>query len=128
MMLIYSFLKKPSARKYLIISMVFYPVKMLAVTLASSVPSIYAAMSFQLLSFALYTPAVVEYISETSDSRTVSGKQFYAQSAALAGMVLAPLAGGMLLDMLPVKTVLMIMSTVSVTGAVLGIIAIRKKA
>lgn len=127
-MLIYSFLKKPSARKYLIISMVFYPVKMLAVTLASSVPSIYAAMSFQLLSFALYTPAVVEYISETSDSRTVSGKQFYAQSAALAGMVLAPFAGGMLLDMLPVKTVLMIMSTVSVTGAVLGIIAIRKKA
>lgn len=126
-MLIYSFLKKPSARKYLIISMVFYPVKMLAVTLASSVPSIYAAMSFQLLSFALYTPAVVEYISETSDSRTVSGKQFYAQSAALAGMVLAPLAGGVMLDALPLKTVLAVMSAVSITGACLGITSVRKE-
>ena len=124
-MLIYSFLKKSSARKFLIISIIFYPVKMLAVSLASSVPMIYAAMAFQMLSFALYTPAVVEYISDISNEKTVAGMQFYASSAALAGMVLAPLAGGILLDALPLKTVLFIMSAVSVTGAVLGVLAVR---
>ena len=126
-MLAYSFMKKSSAVKFLIISMIFYPVKMLAVTLAASVPAIYAAMSFQLLSFALYTPAVVEYISETSDAGSVSGRQFYAQSAALAGMVLAPLVGGVMLDAMPLKTVLAVMSVISVTGACLGIAAVKGK-
>ena len=124
-MLVYSFLKKSSARKYLVISMIFYPVKMLAVSFASTVPMIYAAMAFQMLSFALYTPAVVEYISEISDEKTVAGMQFYASSAALAGMVLAPLAGGIMLDAMPLKTVLLIMSAVSITGAILGNTALK---
>lgn len=126
-MLVYSFMKKPDARKCLLISMIFYPAKALAVTFAPTLPLLYAAMTLQVLSFALFTPAVVGYVTQISEPDKADSMQFYASSAVVAGMVIAALFGGILLDALPLKTVLYIMSAISLTGACLGIAAIGKK-
>lgn len=63
-MFLYPYLRRIGSGKLLTVSVIFFFIKLVMMRLACSVATLYIAFFFQALSFGLYTPAVVDYITE----------------------------------------------------------------
>lgn len=126
-MLAYSRLSTKMRKRCLRLSLLFFPIKLLAISLAGSVPALFAAYLFHGLSFGLYTPAIVDYVERTVPAADSAKGQTMTAAAASLGTIAATLAGGIMLDRLSVQSVLLILTLTAAFGAVLGLLATRNR-
>ena len=96
-----------------------FVLKALASALAPSMGGLYAANVLQLVSFAMITPAMVEYVILNIDPKDSAKGQALAFGMVTLGNILSSAIGGPLYDALPVRTVLLIGAGASLAGALL---------
>lgn len=102
----------------------FWFVKNALISIAPTPQAIYAAEALQFFSYAIYVPATIDYISKTLPESDFLKAQAFAGSAFTLGSVFAAFIGGRLLDMMSVRTTLMVVLAFSGIGAALFTIAI----
>ena len=96
-----------------------FVLKALAIALAPGMGGLYCANTLQLLSFAMITPAMVEYVNRNIDHKDSAKGQALAFGMVTLGNILSSAIGGPLYDAFPVRIVLLIGSVVALGGAVL---------
>ena len=106
-----------NSRTLLRVSLLLMTLKVLVLALSQSMWWVYCAAILQGASYGLYTPAVVNYIKERTSYSNAAKGQSVASIASSLGGVCGMLIAGRLLDLMPVKTVLLIMAAVSLAGA-----------
>ena len=96
---------------------------------ANSPQAIYAAYILQFLTYAVYIPGSIEFVSTLLPERSFLKGQSLTVSAYTVGCVLASFFGGMMLDLIGVKSTLAILVGIMSAGAVFVTIAAvtRKK-
>lgn len=110
------------------LSLVFFPVKALAIALSTSMTGLFAAHLLQIFSFALFTPAMVRYVNQHISGADSAKGQSLAYSMSPLGSVFASFLGGLLFDSISVPAVLLIGAAVSALGALLCQFCIEKDA
>ena len=100
--------------------------KALAYALAPNVPLLYAATLLQAPSFALYTCAIVPYVSAVIAKENAAKAQSLAFSMTTLGAVGASLVGGWLFDHCSVLLTLLVGAAVCAAGVVLCVLTVKK--
>lgn len=99
MMLFSYFLTKASCRTLLRISGIGFFLRFLCFFLADSVPALYLAQFPQAVSYALFIPASVHYVSRLFSKADMAKAQSLVTTATTIGGIIASVAGGRLIDM-----------------------------
>ncbi|PJI10456.1 MULTISPECIES: MFS transporter [Clostridium] len=107
------------------ISVIMFAVKHILTFLATGMVMIYIAQVFQMGAYAIFIPASVYYVNEIIDKRDSIKGQSMVTMAITGSGIIANLLGGILLDLVGVKYVLLIGSVVSVLGAFIVIAAVK---
>ena len=110
----------------LVISGIVFSVKILLTALAGSVGMILAAQCLECASFALYVPASVYYAKTLIHDRNLAKGQTMAVWSITTGSIAAALLGGVLLDSVGVRNMLLIGFAVSAAGTVLMAVSRQK--
>lgn len=108
------------------ISVAFFLAKALAFALAPSVGMLYAATVLQAPSFALYTCAIVPYVSAVIARENAAKAQSLAFSMTTLGAVGASLLGGWLFDHCSVLTTLLVAAGVCAAGVAICVPTVKK--
>lgn len=108
-------------------TLVMFSVKSILFALASSMPMLYVFSLSQMFSFALYTPAIVDYVGIAVPPQDSAKAQTLAYSTSTLGAVFASCFGGMLFDAVSVRSTLFIAAGVCVIGTALSVSALRIK-
>lgn len=105
------------------ISSFFFFIKALAAYFASSVALVHVSQCFQLLAFALFTPASVYYVNSIIKGKDkIKGQSLLgAATMGIAG-TLANITGGKIIDSLGVSHMLLIGSIAALLGSVIVIL------
>lgn len=119
--------KRFSAAGMLRFAAVFFFAKPLICCLARSVAGLYAGMSFQALSYALFIPASVRYAGEISGPAYANRAQAWVTAMITAGNIAASLAGGFLIDHAGVSAALAAAAVSAALGAALMTLGLRRK-
>lgn len=99
------------------VSLLLMTGKALILALSRNMAWVYGAAVLQGSSYGLYTPAAVNYIkSRTSYANAAKGQSVISIASSLGG-VCGMLIAGRLLDLLPVRDVLLLLTAVSAAGA-----------
>jgi PPP family 3-phenylpropionic acid transporter len=96
-----------------------FVLKSLSIALAPNMGALYAAETLQMVSFAMITPAMVQYVILNIDRKNSAKGQALAFGMVTLGNVLSSAIGGHLYDALPVCSVLLLGTVIAVFGAVL---------
>lgn len=129
-MILYGIMKKKSYPLLLKLSLLFFVVKLALTILARNIPMFFFANAFQMISFALYTTVIVDYINSAIPYED-SAKAFSLMgSLTMVATVILTAVSGALFDRIAVRPVLLMLLIFSVLGAVLAFCGIknRKKA
>lgn len=121
------FLKKYNSGKLLAFAAVFFGIKNISVIFACSVPALYAVMSLQILSFAIYTPVIVDYVTDSIPLQDSAKGQSLAYSMVTLSSIFSSVFGGRLYDSVGVTSTLSITGIVALCGSILCIAAILLK-
>lgn len=114
--------KKFSCQLMLKVAAVGFTAKIVMCYLAESVAMIFAAQCFQLISFALFLPAMVHFIDEViSKGEAVKGQALFTTMVTVT-TVFSSLAGGMILDFADAKMLTGIASIATAAGALIFIL------
>lgn len=114
--------KKFSCQLMLKVAAVGFTAKIVMCYLAESVAMIFAAQCFQLISFALFLPAMVHFIDEViSKGEAVKGQALFTTMVTVT-TVFSSLAGGMILDFADAKMLTGIASVATAAGALIFIL------
>lgn len=120
-MLLYSvYGKRKSRSAALRLSFIFFTLKAAALAAAPSVPLLFAAESLQTLSYAIFAPAIVAYVSLVIPYEDSAKGQSLANSMSSLGGVLASLLSGWLFDTFTVPATLGISALVCAVGTYLS--------
>ena len=108
------------------LSMAMFPVKVTLTWLAGSIPALYGATMFQVLTYALFIPGSVQYAQEVIAPEDAVKGQAFITSMLTLGTVASSLAGGRLTDLFGVSAAMLVFAAVSLVGSVLGIAGVEK--
>ena len=124
-MVCFNFLRKKfSCRLMLQVASIGFTVKIFLCWIAQSVAMIFIAQLFQLVSFALFLPAMVHFINEIMRrGEAVKGQALFTTMVTIT-TVFASLAGGVILDVSGAKTLTAAATAATAAGAVIIIAAI----
>lgn len=111
--------------RVLAFSLLMFPLKQLAYALSPSMPILYVSTIMQMLSFALYTPAIVDYVGTVIPARDTAKGQTLAYGMSTVGSVFASFIGGLMYDSISIKGTLLIASGVCAIGALLCVSVLR---
>lgn len=118
--------KKFSCRLMMKVASVGFTVKIAMCYIASSVTMIFVAQFFQIVSFALFLPAIVHFIDEImSKGEAVKGQALFTMMVTVT-TVFSSLAGGVILDIHGAKMLTLISTIATAVGAVIIIFSIDK--
>ncbi len=118
--------KKFGCTLLLRVAIIGFAIKNLVIVLAGSVGMVYVSQVLQLISFGLFIPAVVYYISKISGpADSVKGQSLFTSACTLAG-IFASLIGGWLLDAYSAYTMLLTGMVVTIAGAIVVNISLEK--
>lgn len=117
--------KIPCARTIRFAAAVF-SIKAFAISQARSMAGLYAANLLQSCSFAIITPGMVRYVFLHIAPEDSAKGQSLAFGMVTLGNVLSSLAGGLLYDSLPVRTVLLAGFFISLAGTLICLIFTEK--
>lgn len=102
------------------ISAFFFLIKVLLTWLAPNVPTVYIAMAFQMISFALFTPASVYYVNAVIGGKDkVKGQAMLGVASSGISGTAASITGGKLLDTVGVADMLLVGSIVTGIGLII---------
>ena len=107
-------------------ALVLFPLKQFAYALAPTIPLLYASTVFQ-VAFAIYTPAIVDYVASVIPAKDLAKGQTLAYSMTTVGAVFASLIGGKLYDTISVRATLLTAACVCVAGAAVCVSALKMK-
>lgn len=126
-MLFFDKLKERFSYVFLLrVAAVFFTLKIVMMYLANSMIVIYIAQINQMLGYGLMFPAMVGFIDDImSKGEAVRGQAVYT-TAITVGSVLGCVAGGRILDIYSVKTLLLISSVITIAGAVIICVIVNK--
>ena len=111
--------RKFSSRQLLKFSMIGFILKNVLLFLARSTFLVYVSQCTQIIGYALFYPAMVQYIGESmSKGEAVKGQALFTIMMTIAG-VLANLTGGPILDSIGVRMLVLICLITVVIGAVI---------
>jgi len=121
--------RKVGVNRLMIVCAWAWIVKAFLMFAANSPQAIYAAYILQFLTYAVYIPGSIEFVSTLLPERSFLKGQSLTVSAYTVGCVLASFFGGMMLDLIGVKSTLAILVGIMSAGAVFVTIAAvtRKK-
>lgn len=126
-MLLYSRVRKAWCRPLLALGMLCFTLRAALIALAGTAWQLYAAFSLQMLAFGLYTPAVVDVVSDEVSYEESGKAQGLAASMSMLGGIFGTLLLGALLDSCPLGFVLWIACGLSAVGSVLAIAGILRR-
>ena len=112
--------RRRSCTAVLRFSFIFFALKTAAIAAAPNIPLLFAAESLQVLSYALYAPAIVAYVTLIVPYDDAAKGQSLAFSMTTIGGVLASLISGRLLDVLSAPATAWIAAAVCAVGAILA--------
>jgi len=119
-------LKRASSGTWLRLSGVFLALKAVLSWLVPTVPMFYAVQVLQMFGWALISVAAVYYVNSIMEKSDAVKGQSYLTMTYTLGNVLGSLAGGQLLDLAGVRTVLIFMTVVTFAGMLVVLAAARK--
>lgn len=119
MMLFAWLLTKASCRTLLRVSGFGFFLRFLSFFLADSVPALYAAQIPQAISYAIFIPASVHYVSRLFSKADMAKAQSLVTTACTIGGILASVVGGRLLDAVGVHVSELCVVILGVIGALL---------
>lgn len=126
-MLLYSrFSKRFGNNRLLVLSGWAWFAKNGLILLARTPEAIYAAQLLQFISFAFFIPAEVRYVGQILPAEAFLKGQSLFGSAYTAGSVIAAFFGGALLDIVGVRSTLLIAQSFSLLGAILLTVSVKK--
>lgn len=115
-----------SCQTLLKVAAIFFAIKIALCLVATSVTMLVIAMLTQLISFALFLPAMVHFINEIMDrGEAVKGQAVYTIMTTV-GAVLASLIGGLVLDISGAKMLLLVSTVFTVAGAAIIVATVDK--
>ncbi len=119
--------KRVSTGTLLKIAGIGYIVKHVILLMAKSYAAVLFAMVFQLVSFAVYIPAIVAYMHEhTSAEDAVKGQSLMPLASSAAGL-LSSFSGGFMIDRLGVSAFLTVCVVMAVLGTLIVFAAVGKE-
>ncbi|BCJ96789.1 hypothetical protein acsn021_43580 [Anaerocolumna cellulosilytica] len=119
--------RKIPCHKLLVISAFFFFIKAAVTLLAPNVFMIYVSQIFQMLSFALYTPASIYYVNEiVGEHDRVKGQAMLGVAALGIAGTAANISGGKILDSLGVSHMLLVGTLVTFLGFLLVCFSVEK--
>lgn len=122
MLLFTRLLGKKSMSALLRVSFVFFALKSAAIAAAPSIPALIAVFLLQAPSFALYTSAIVPYVSRHVAHEDSAKAQSLAFTMTTAGSMLASVISGRLYDVLTVTQTLWIACAACVVGVLVSLL------
>jgi len=118
-------LKRFNNTTLLKISVVVLSLKAIATLFAKSIGMIYFAQAFQLLSYAIFIPASIHYVSQIMDMKDrIKGQAFTSVTMTLGG-VTGSLLGGWLLSATSIYNMLLLGTILSLIGSVIAYLSIE---
>ncbi len=108
------------------IAVVFFILKSLSIALSSSLSVLFVSHVLQGVSYALLTPALVEYVDLYVPHKDSARGQAVSYAMVTMGTVLASLIGGMLLDSLTVRQTMLTGTAACAVGMVICLFAAEK--
>ena len=121
-------LKWKSSGKWVCLSGVFLTLRLFMTLLLPGIGGLYAAQLFQILGYALFCVSTVYYVGQTIDKRNVVKGQTYLGITNTFGALLAHFTGGLLIDLVGVRSMMFICASISMLGMALLFMAVRKEA
>ena len=118
--------KKFSLESLLIFASIIYSIRAVGIYLSNSMLWIYLSLSLQWGSFALFQPAVVEYIdTHTKENEKTRGQALYTTILAIGTMIINFISG-FIIDGAGIKTLLLVGSIISIVGTIMFTLVIKK--
>lgn len=108
------------------LSMALFTLKVTLTGLAGSIPALYGATMLQVLTYALFIPASVQYALEVIEPQDAVKGQAFITAMLTLGTVVSSLIGGRLTDLFGVSAAMLVFSALSLIGSVLGIAGVQK--
>lgn len=112
--------------KLLLFAYLIWVSKAIAIALAPSLIWLYVAYTLQMFCFAIYTPAIVDYVSEVIPYKDSAKGQSMTMGMTTLGSLVASIVGGRLYDLYSVNTVLWIAALFTAVGSILCVVSIKK--
>lgn len=104
----------------------FFALKALSIALSTSLAGLFAAHTLQALSYALLTPALVDYVDRYVPHKDSARGQAVCYAMTTLGGIFSSLLGGMMFDSLSVRSTLLVGALVSAAGMVVCILSAER--
>jgi len=125
-MLFYSGYSKNREDKVFAFCLVFFSVKVLVAALSHSIRVFFLTALLQGISFGIYVPASVDFVRRHCGEADSIKSQATVKLASTLGSVIGLLVTGRLLDKLPLRVVLVVLTVLAALGAAACLCAMRK--
>lgn len=117
--------KKFSLETLLIVSSIMFLVRAIGLYLANNMFWVYISLSLQWCSFALFQPAIVEYINANTKANEKARGQALKTTICCIGTMITNLIGGFFIDIYSVKTLLLVGTIITAIGTILFTFVIK---
>lgn len=119
--------KKITPARLLILSGVFFLIKVLVMLMANGMAMMYISQAIQMFAYAVFIPASAYYVEEVMQEQDkVKGQAFVTCAITLSGVFSGPVCG-FVLDRFGVSTMLIIGAIVSAIGVIIAVKAVGRK-
>lgn len=126
-MILCSRFARKHCKKLLTLSFLFFILKIWLTAVASDAVTLTLAYSLRAVAFALYTPAMVEYIDSRIPYEDSGKAQGLANNITQLGTVLGSLGFGLMLDSFSVTAMLFSFAVISTLGSLTGLLSLRRR-
>lgn len=126
MLLCSKIIRRWECGKLLQVTAIFFVFKAVGVTLASNISLLYIALSFQAISFAPFTAAIVYYVSTALEKHDQVKGQSLITIGITIGNILGSLVGGYLLQFFDVGVMLWLFSALCIIGMVFFLMGVNR--
>lgn len=127
MMGFFIIVRKIKCESLIKISAIFFTLKTFLTYFCSTISGLYLIQLTQLLGFALFTPASVYYVNKIMDDDDKAKGQAFVTMAITAGGFIGNFCGGLVIDIMGVKPLLLLVATGALIGAIIILLCIRQK-
>ncbi|NLY36801.1 MAG: MFS transporter [Tissierellia bacterium] len=112
-------------KKLLVFSAFFFALKATLDLFAKNILMVYINQSLNAVTFGLFLPAAIFYLSHSMEKKDTARGQALLTSAIIAGNVLASLLGGALMDSFGIQTLLRVIVIIEILGFLLMLSAMK---
>ena len=106
-------------------SLILFTVKGVIMLLATNMVMVYISQCFQIVSYALFIPASIDYVNQKMEDLDLVKGQAFVTGALTLGSVFGTVFGGLLLDVTTPKTMLLIGIVVSALGSIIACLSVE---